>query len=761
MGIVRLYSWLKRKDYRGVIRQGVPSYVSSLSLELNAITHEVAQLVYAYGKSENPERRRLIESADPHILEAELYTTLDVKLMTIIETVKPQEILALTFDGVAPQAKIAQQRQRRFKAAMEKNSTNLQSNKKQTNGKQKSVFDSNCISPGTEFMKRLDNFMQRWLLSRSHLLPPKIIYSSHLVPGEGEHKIAEYMRSGEISGNGAHVIYGMDADLIMLAALSPVSNISLMREDISDVIDIDSFKTAIIEELGSSTAISDFVVMIFFIGNDFLPHMPALEDLDESIETIMRTYKMYGKPLTKFDMMSDKENNKEWSIIWENLKGFLGELAKEEGRLLELESMHEVKYPASYMNMATQRNSSFSVTAGVKNITRFDYNLFRGAWYQHIFNLRGNNSNKIFQKLLPRGYNLGTSIDKIVDLCKNYLVGMNWIFRYYTQGMSGINTDWCYTGHYTPMLTDLASVAKQLVSIEGYQAKPNMINISPVHQLLAIIPLRSKDLLPIETIFLTDKDSPIADLFPENAIIDREGKNNDWEGIVLIPFANMERIIKAVNEKCSFSEERIKSFSNVADVIVNKDLQMVDVRQRAIRVKELLSSSSSGTSTTVSSSSGGRGTGRGRGKRAEQQPQQKQEGKVNMPSMDTRSSRLNVQAAPYVPTYQKQNEGQNSGIRQEGRNQGQQVRDNSGRGQQRNQGRQNQGRGQQQRQNERRQNEGKGRQQRQNQGQKQAPTFVNTATVQAIDANLPALHTSTVAPVSVPKTKANRPKYEL
>ena len=69
------------------------------------------------------------------------------------------------------------------------------------------IFDSNSITPGTEFMKRLDNFFQRWIVSASKTLPPKVIYSSHMVSGEAEHKIYEMMRQGEVSGSGAHVVY--------------------------------------------------------------------------------------------------------------------------------------------------------------------------------------------------------------------------------------------------------------------------------------------------------------------------------------------------------------------------------------------------------------------------------------------------------------------------------------------------------------------------------------------------------------------------
>src|SRR5579883_1116223 len=221
MGIPFLYSWLKRKNYRAVLQRGVPQYVSSLLIDMNGMIHAVAQQVYAYGEGENPERRKLIEKADPQILEAEYYQALANKLSEVITQVQPRDTLVLAVDGVAPQAKIAQQRQRRYKAAKEATAKEITSTKEGKVSTRKKAdthipFSSNAITPGTEFMQRLDNFLQRWIVSASRNLPPKVIYSSHMVPEEGEHKLFQLIRNGEVTsrmGNGSHVVYGMDADL--------------------------------------------------------------------------------------------------------------------------------------------------------------------------------------------------------------------------------------------------------------------------------------------------------------------------------------------------------------------------------------------------------------------------------------------------------------------------------------------------------------------------------------------------------------------
>ena len=55
------------------------------------------------------------------------------------------------------------------------------------------------------------------------------------MPGEGEHKILEYIRTFKKSegykNNIRHCIYGLDADLVMLALISHEPNVVLLRED--------------------------------------------------------------------------------------------------------------------------------------------------------------------------------------------------------------------------------------------------------------------------------------------------------------------------------------------------------------------------------------------------------------------------------------------------------------------------------------------------------------------------------------------------
>lgn len=85
----------------------------------------------------------------------------------IIQLVKPGKLLFLAFDGVAPRAKMNQQRSRRFKAARKYDELD-ESLRKGGVIEKEEHFKNNSISPGTEFMFELNRqirfFIQRKMM---------------------------------------------------------------------------------------------------------------------------------------------------------------------------------------------------------------------------------------------------------------------------------------------------------------------------------------------------------------------------------------------------------------------------------------------------------------------------------------------------------------------------------------------------------------------------------------------------------------------
>ena len=122
-----------------------------------------------------------------------------------IADINPRKQVIIAFDGIAPMAKIQQQRERRFKSDLERKIRKSLYEKEEQ-------WDTCNITPGTTFMKHLMMRIETYFKSQQHIK----LYSSN-EPGEGEHKIFEYIRqTPELHKDATTVIYGLDADLIML-----------------------------------------------------------------------------------------------------------------------------------------------------------------------------------------------------------------------------------------------------------------------------------------------------------------------------------------------------------------------------------------------------------------------------------------------------------------------------------------------------------------------------------------------------------------
>ncbi len=301
--------------------------------------------------------------------EEEMFIAIFNYIEHLFGKIKPKKLFFMAIDGVAPRAKMNQQRARRFRTALDAEKARDKAIREGKELPKEEPFDSNCITPGTEFMaklsKQLRYFINKKVSEDREWQAPEIVLSGHEAPGEGEHKIMEYIRNAraqpDYDANVRHCLYGLDADLIMLGLLSHDPRFCLLREEVTfgrqskskskelehqnfylmHLCIVREYLELEFQELKKEGAmkfpfdmekvIDDFILMAFFVGNDFLPNLPRLHINEGALATMFRIYK---EVLPRCDGYI----NEGGTVNPSRLGMLLDELSKEEYRYFEHEN---------------------------------------------------------------------------------------------------------------------------------------------------------------------------------------------------------------------------------------------------------------------------------------------------------------------------------------------------------------------------------------------------------------------------------------
>lgn len=208
----------------------------------------------------------------------------------VTQIVKPKVSVFMAIDGVAPRAKMNQQRSRRFRSAKDLAEATKAKQKIRpldSNGNSgtdnnvedpySGAFDSNCITPGTEFLLRISSAIRYFIRKKLKEDPLwrnlSVIFSGPEVPGEGEHKIMQHIRDmrnqPHYRPNTRHCMYGQDADLIMLGLVSHEPHFTLLREIIDFSGGFSKNENAL-KEVKKFTKQSDFQLLHLSILREYL-----------------------------------------------------------------------------------------------------------------------------------------------------------------------------------------------------------------------------------------------------------------------------------------------------------------------------------------------------------------------------------------------------------------------------------------------------------------------------------------------------------
>jgi len=228
MGIPKFFKWLSQRYpmiTQQITREEDCPPTDNLYLDLNSIVHNCIH-------GNDPKRHEHISQLEDF---DEVWASIMRAIDEIVHTIKPSKLIMLALDGVAPRAKMNQQRARRF----EKDRESRQKDEKKKSGeKKKSLFDTNQISPGTVFMHELGvklAWFVRYKLNTDPMYQRcNVVLSDTSVPGEGEHKMMDYIRNLKTQpgydANTRHCFYGPDADLIMLSLVTHEPHFIIIRE---------------------------------------------------------------------------------------------------------------------------------------------------------------------------------------------------------------------------------------------------------------------------------------------------------------------------------------------------------------------------------------------------------------------------------------------------------------------------------------------------------------------------------------------------
>jgi len=240
MGVPAFYRWLSEKypkivtdvlEKRCAVVGGVTVPLDLLEANPNGVEYDnlYVDMNGLIHPCSHPEDR------EAPTTEAEMYLNVTKYVDRLFAAVRPRRLLFLAIDGVAPRAKMNQQRSRRFRAV--KDAKDRQKVMEEVlaemhdmgldapGGHGGADWDSNVITPGTEFMAKLSVYLRFYVLDRMNKNPAwrniKVIISDASEPGEGEHKIMSFIRAQRMvpgyDPNQHHILHGLDADPIMLA----------------------------------------------------------------------------------------------------------------------------------------------------------------------------------------------------------------------------------------------------------------------------------------------------------------------------------------------------------------------------------------------------------------------------------------------------------------------------------------------------------------------------------------------------------------
>jgi 5'-3' exoribonuclease 1 len=481
MGIPYLFSYIV-KNHANIIKKLSANTikVDNLYLDCNSIIYDAVHKI---------DFSKLIETDINAIIRA-----VCVKIDEYINLLKPNNIIYIAFDGVAPVAKLEQQRSRRYKSLYQNTIS-----RSIFKGVKQDPWNTTAITPGTVFMKNLNEKIRIRYNDPAIFGCARIIVSLSDAYGEGEHKLFDLIRKCPESHTEKMntIIYGLDADLIMLSInhLPIAKNIFLFREtpefiksintelepnetyvidipELAKIITLDMNNGEKLTTVQQKNRVYDYIFLCFFLGNDFMPHFPSVNIRTGGIDKMLQAYKA-TIGATNENLTDGK------TIYWKNVRKLVKFLADNEEEYFKIETKlrdKRSKNPMANITDEEQIKQFDSIPMYERSLEKF-INPYKENWqvryYKTLFNVDIDETRK-------------------KQICTNYLEGLEWTMKYYTTGCP--DWRWCYNHNYPPLFSDLLQYIPYFETEFIQNKKENPV--TDLVQLCYVLPKQSLVFLP-------------------------------------------------------------------------------------------------------------------------------------------------------------------------------------------------------------------------------------------------------------------------
>ena len=379
---------------------------------------------------------------------------------------RPPKVL-IAVDGVVPMAKIRQQRLRRFKSRW------LAAAEVAAGYRVGEVWDTNAITPGTEFMEKLGRGLRSLGEARGGWM-----VSCAGEPGEGEQKLMAWVREQGARLDGKAVtVYGLDADLIVLSLLSiarvvpGVGAWKLLRElaefergaaeafgalDVSELL-----KVLVPPGMTPAEYMLEYACGMSFLGNDFLPHSLSVKMREGGHDLLCRTLADIhkgGKRLMNSEGMVQVEIARDLARRW---------AAEEETWIAE---NFEHKYKTRPMPPRNERERLMSSVEALP----IEWKAESAIWK------RGAGLVESWRDTYREKWMYGAGARQTVT---EYMRGLQWIMDYYLG--RPISYSWYFPWSVPPLWGDIEA------ELRAVAAPPVSPPVAPQEQLAMVLPMDS------------------------------------------------------------------------------------------------------------------------------------------------------------------------------------------------------------------------------------------------------------------------------